>query len=152
MISNRLRVVVSLLVLSLALVACWARHPGRGVDLGVVNHVDQDFILSVEISSEKGERLATLSLPVHRSTKGQFADEWRYLDAESLCFDFERLAVRAVLVSIPDGAEVDRAAALWPGGAGMSSGAGSNRIFVVLQIRSLADGSVQVEFDERGFI
>lgn len=147
---GRVAGVVSLLVSALMFACASPRSHGakRGVDLGVVNHVTQEFILKVRISSDSGKELAAVSLPIQRSASGK---EWRYLD-DTLTLKFDRLAVEAVLVSVPYGVEVGRAAALWPGGAGTSACASCNRILVVLQIRSVEDGSVELVFDEGGFI
>ena len=67
-----------------------------------------------------------LNIPITSFDKN---NDFSYSSFNKLNFDFTEIQVKAELFSSKNGELIDTKFAMWPGKAGLSNGAGSNRIF-----------------------
>ena len=128
-----------LLPLILLLISCGEK---KGFDLFIKNTIESDFTLLLDVTDENGSQLILLNIPVGSALKTQ---DFRYSSFNEFNFDFETVLVRAELFSNKNGGLIDSKIAMWPGIAGMSGSAGSNRITIELAIDKI-NSKVEVSF------
>lgn len=112
----------------------------EGVSLLVRNFTEQEYLLKLKLSDERGRIVKELAIPVTADDLGYKKNAYGRLSFDQLTsydLEFKRFAIEVELLSAPAGSVIDRAVLFWPGDAGVAECASCYRIGIEIGIRKI---------------
>lgn len=119
---------------------------GSGINIYIRNYTRKEYVLHLKFSNENGFLLNDLFIPIviQRNPTSTYKATFDYSGRFNA--KFKNFVLESELLSIPNGNIISRNIAFWPGEAGSSDGASSNRIAVEIGIVE-KDGKPKIDLN-----
>ncbi len=115
------------------------RAPASGVDILIVNATQADVSAHITLLFKEGGEMRTLELALPGTPA-----RGRNLVSHALDLDTQPFNISVELYSSASAQPIHTLVGAWPGEAGMSDGAGSNRVLVQIEVRDTGAGPTLV--------
>jgi hypothetical protein len=112
--------------------------PIKGINVGVRNYTTENFLLELKVYDQSGINLISLSMPIKNDMKKpNVGYTFDFYNDKDYNFDFEKFVLDLKLIHANGSEAVYEKIYFWPGDAGTSYAASSNRVLVTIQIKKV---------------